>query len=48
MVTCFYFLSLFFQAVLLELEDSLDGVVWLLLCDVCGLDLLQSLEKTSV
>ena len=45
MVTCLYFLSLFFQAVLLELEDSLDDVMWLLLCNVHGLYLLQSLQK---
>ena len=45
MVTCLYFLSLFFQAVLLELKDSLGDGMWLFLCDVCGLDPLQSLEK---
>ena len=45
MVTSLYVLSLFFQAVLLELEDGLDDVMWCFLCDVCGLDPLQSLEK---
>ena len=40
MVICLYFLSLFFQAVLLVLEDSLDDVMQLFLCDVHGLDLL--------
>ena len=38
MVTCLYALSLFFQAVLLELEDGLDDVMQCFLCDVCGLD----------
>ena len=44
MVTCLYFLSLFFQAVLLELYDGLEEVMWVFLCEVCGLDLLRSLE----
>ena len=43
MVTCLYFLSLFFQAVLLELEDGLDDVMQLFLCDVCGLIGLKNL-----
>ena len=44
MVTCLYFLSLCFQAVLLELYGGLEDVIQVVLCEVCGLDLLQSLE----
>ena len=44
MVTCLYFLSLFFQAVLLELYVGLEDAIWVALCELCGLDLLQSLE----
>ena len=44
MVTFLYFLSLCFNAVLLELYEGLEDAVWLALCKVCGLDLLQSLE----
>ena len=45
MVTCLYFLSLVFQVVQSQLEDSLVDVLWWCLHDVCGLDLLLSLEK---
>ena len=45
MVTYLCFLSFVFQVVQSELEDSLVDVLWWCLCDVCGLDLLLSLEK---
>ena len=45
MVTCLYFLSLVFQVDQSELEDVLVYVLWWCLHDVCGLDLLLSLEK---
>ena len=44
MVTCLYYLSLCFQAVLLELYEGLEDVIQVVLCEVCSLDLLQSLE----
>ena len=44
MVTCLYFLSLVFQAVLLELWESLEDVMQVFLCNVHCLDLLQSWE----
>ena len=44
MVTCLYFVSLFFHAVLFELWEGLEDAIQLVLCEVCGLDLLQSLE----
>ena len=40
MVTSLYFLSLCFQAVLLELYEDLEDVIQVVLCEVCGLDLL--------
>ena len=33
-----------FQAVLLELYEGLEDVIWVVLCKIHGLDLLQSLE----
>ena len=39
-VTCLYFLSLCFQAVLLELFEGLEDVIQVILCEVCSLDLL--------
>ena len=44
MVTCLCFLSLVFQAVLLELWEGLEDVMQVFLCDVPCLDLLWSQE----
>ena len=44
MMTCLYFLSLCFQAVLLELYEGLEDIIQVVLCRVHGLDLLQSLK----
>ena len=44
MVTCLYFLSLCFQAVFLDLYEGLEDIIWVVLCEVHGLDLLWSLE----
>ena len=46
MVTCLYFLSLVFQVDQFRAGRwSCADVLWWCLCDVCGLDLLLSLEK---
>ena len=44
MVTCLYFLTLCFWAVLLEPYEDLEDIIQVVLCEVHGLDLLQSLE----
>ena len=44
MVTLLYFLSWCFDVVLLQLDEGLEDVILLDLYQVCGLDLLWSLE----